>query len=290
MKLLVRHQTTYRYAATAGRVAMRLKLMPIDTASQRVLEWRVSVNGEPVEGFRRNSFGEMEAVWIRHDRLDNAVIVAEGLAETSETSGVLGHGNGRVPSVYFLRETSLTRASNAIRDMALSLPDDGGMLARLRALSAAVSDAVAYRGGVTSSDTTAAEAFALGAGVCQDHAQIFIAGARALDIPARYVTGYLLAEGGVALHETHAWVEAFVPDLGWVGFDPSNRVCVTERYLRLASGLDADAAAPIRGSVTAAGEMWIDADVRIAQAEERVEERQLQRQQQQSLQTAIPQG
>ena len=290
MKLLVRHQTTYRYAATAGRVAMRLKLMPIDTASQRVVEWRVSVNGEPVEGFRCNSFGEMEAVWIRHDRLDNAVIVAEGLAETSETSGVLGHGEGRVPSVYFLRETQLTRTSDAIRDMALSLPDDGGTLARLHALSAAVSDAVAYRGGVTSSNTTAAEAFALGAGVCQDHAQIFIAGARALGIPARYVTGYLLAEGGVALHETHAWVEACVPDLGWVGFDPSNRVCVTERYLRLASGLDANAAAPIRGSVTAAGDIWIDADVRIAQAEEGVEERQLQRQQQQSLQTAIPQG
>ena len=289
MKLLVRHQTTYRYAATAGRVAMRLKLMPIDTASQRVLEWQVSVNGEPVEGFRCNSFGEMEAVWIRHDRLDNAVIVAEGLAETSETSGVLGHGEGRVPSVYFLRETQLTRTSDAIRDMALSLPDDGGTLARLHALSAAVSDAVAYRGGVTSSNTTAAEAFALGAGVCQDHAQIFIAGARALGIPARYVTGYLLAEGGVALHETHAWVEACVPDLGWVGFDPSNRVCVTERYLRLASGLDANAAAPIRGSVTAAGDIWIDADVRIAQAEEGVEERQLQQQQQQSLQPAIPQ-
>lgn len=268
---------------------MRLKLMPIDTASQKILEWQVSVNGEPVEWFRRNSFGEMEAVWIRHDRLDNAVIVAEGLAETGETSGVLGHGEGRVPSVYFLRETQLTQTSDAIRDMALSLPDGEGTLVRLHALSAAVSDAVAYRGGVTSSDTTAAEAFALGAGVCQDHAQIFIAGARALGIPARYVTGYLLAEGGVALHETHAWVEACVPDLGWVGFDPSNRVCVTERYLRLASGLDANAAAPIRGSVTAVGDIWIDADVRIAQAEEGVEERQLQRQQQQSLQPAIPQ-
>lgn len=290
MKLLVRHQTTYRYAATAGRVAMRLKLMPIDTASQKVLEWRVSVNGEPVETFRPNSFGEMEAVWIRHDRLDDASIVAEGLAETVDTSGVLGNVSCGVPPAFFLRETSLTRASEAIRAMALSLPDADGPLARLHALSAAVSDAVAYRSGVTSSATTAAEAFALGAGVCQDHAQIFIAAARILGIPARYVTGYLLAEGGVALHETHAWVEALVPDLGWVGFDPSNRVCVTERYLRLASGLDANAAAPIRGSVTAAGEMWIDADVRIAQAEEGVEERQLQRQQQQSLQTAIPQG
>lgn len=99
---------------------MRLKLMPIDTASQKILEWQVSVNGEPVEWFRRNSFGEMEAVWIRHDRLDNAVIVAEGLAETGETSGVLGHGEGRVPSVYFLRETQLTQTSDAIRDMALS--------------------------------------------------------------------------------------------------------------------------------------------------------------------------
>ncbi|MCK0531740.1 transglutaminase family protein [Sphingobium agri] len=290
MKLLVRHQTTYRYAAAAGRVAMRLKLMPIDTASQKVLEWRVSVNGEPVETFRPNSFGEMEAVWIRHDRLDDASIVAEGLAETVDTSGVLGNVSCGVPPAFFLRETSLTRASEAIRAMALSLPDADGPLARLHALSAAVSDAVAYRSGVTSSATTAAEAFALGAGVCQDHAQIFIAAARILGIPARYVTGYLLAEGGVALHETHAWVEALVPDLGWVGFDPSNRVCVTERYLRLASGLDANAAAPIRGSVTAAGEMWIDADVRIAQAEEGVEERQLQRQQQQSLQTAIPQG
>ena len=290
MKLLVRHQTTYRYAAAAGRVAMRLKLMPIDTASQKVLEWQVSVNGEPVEAFRRNSFGEMEAVWIRHDRLEDASIVAEGLAETTDTSGVLGNVGCGVPPAFFLRETPLTRLSDAIRTMAFSLPDDRGPLARLHALSAAVRDAVDYRSGVTSSSTTAAEAFALGAGVCQDHAQIFIAAARALGIPARYVTGYLLAEGGVALHETHAWVEALVPDLGWVGFDPSNRVCVTERYLRLASGLDANAAAPIRGSVTAAGEMWIDADVRIAQAEEGVEERQLQRQQQQSLQTAIPQG
>jgi hypothetical protein len=148
VKLLVRHQTTYRYAAAAGRVAMRLKLMPIDTASQKVLEWRVSVNGEPVETFRPNSFGEMEAVWIRHDRLDDASIVAEGLAETVDTSGVLGNVSCGVPPAFFLRETSLTRASEAIRAMALSLPDADGPLARLHALSAAVSDAVAYRSGV----------------------------------------------------------------------------------------------------------------------------------------------
>lgn len=290
MKLLVRHQTIYRYEAAAGRVAMRLKLMPTDSRSQKVLEWQVSVNGGPVEGFRRNSFGEMEAIWVRQDRLDDAVIVAEGIVETVETHGVLGVARGGINPRYFLRDTPLTRASEAIRSMALSLPDAGGPLDRLHALSAAVIDAVTYRSGVTTSETTAAETFAMGVGVCQDHAQIFIAGARAMGIPARYVTGYLLAEGGGALHETHAWVEALVPDLGWVGFDPSNQVCVTENYLRLASGLDAHAAAPIRGSVSVSGDIWIDADVRIAQAEEGVEERQLQRQQQQSAQPTIPQG
>ncbi|WP_420144378.1 transglutaminase family protein [Sphingobium sp.] len=282
MKLLVRHQTVYRYAAAAGRVAMRLKLMPVDTPAQTVLEWQVSVNGEPLTGFRPNSYGEKEAIWIRHDRLDNAVIVAEGLVETRECHGVVGHLHSRVDPRYFLRDTRLTRASDGIVAMAQALPDGDGPLATLHALSAAVSDAVQYRAGVTTSDTSAAEAFALGAGVCQDHAQVFIAAARAIGIPARYVSGYLLAGDGDALHETHGWAEAWLPQLGWIGFDPSNRVCVTERYLRVASGLDADEAAPIRGSVTVAGDIWIDADVRIAQAEDGVEERQLQKQQQQS--------
>lgn len=283
MKLLVRHQTFYRYAATAGRVAMRLKLMPVDTPTQTVQDWRVSINDAPITNFRRNSYGEMETIWIRHDRLDHAVIVTEGLVETRESHGVVGHLDSRVDTRYFLRDTPLTQASDGIAAMARLAPPGESPLAQLHALSAAVSDAVHYRAGVTTSATTAAQAFALGAGVCQDHAQIFIAAARTLGRPARYVSGYLLAGDGSALHETHGWAEAHVPGLGWIGFDPSNRVCVTERYVRLASGLDADDAAPIRGSVTVAGDIWIDADVRIAQAEDGVEERQLQRQQQQSV-------
>jgi transglutaminase-like putative cysteine protease len=290
MRLLVRHQTIYGYAASAGRVAMRLKLRPVDTAGQTVLEWRVSVNDETLTGFRANSYGEQEAIWIRHDQLGHAVIVAEGLVETREMHGIVGHLNSGVPPFYFLRGTPLTRASDGIIAMARALPDEDGPLGRLHALSAAVSDAVQYRSGVTTANTTAAEAFALGAGVCQDHAQVFIAGARALGVPARYVSGYLLAGDGDVLHETHGWAEAFLPDLGWIGFDPSNRVCVTERYLRVASGLDADEAAPIRGSVTVAGDITIDADVRIAQAEDGVEERQLQKQQQQATPPPDSQG
>ena len=114
MKLLVRHQTVYRYAATAGRVAMRLKLMPVDTPTQTVLDWQVSINDAPLTGFRRNSYGEMETIWIRHDRLDHAVIVAEGLVDTRESHGVVGHLDSRVDTRYFLRDEAH--------------PEDGAML------------------------------------------------------------------------------------------------------------------------------------------------------------------
>lgn len=287
MKLLVRHQTSYGYQATAGRVAMRLKLMPVDTPTQTVIDWQVSINREPVTNFALNAYGEMEAVWLRHDQKDGAVIVAEGLVETRETHGVLGWPKSRINPDYFLRDTPLTAPSPAIRAMAMATDARDTTLSRLHALSAAVSDTVPYRAGVTHADTSAAQAFALGAGVCQDHAQIFISAARSIGIPARYVSGYLLAGDGDTLHETHGWAEALTPDLGWIGFDPSNRTCTTERYLRVASGLDADQAAPVRGSVVVAGNITIDADVRIAQAVDGVEERQLQRQQQQCAPPAI---
>src|SRR3546814_4321217 len=126
--------------------------MPVDTPSQKVLDWQVSVNGEPLAGFRPNSYGEMEAIWVRHDRTDNAVIVAEGLVETQESHGVLGWLGCPVNPRYFLRDTRLTQASPDIRAMALALPDEDGPLARLHALSTAVRDAVAYREGVPSAE------------------------------------------------------------------------------------------------------------------------------------------
>lgn len=283
MKLLVRHQTVYNYEAGSSRVAMMLKLRPRDHIGQRVIEWDVSVNGDPVTNFSPNAFGDYEALWIRHDRTESATILAMGVVETTDTLGVVAGLKELFDPRLFLRETPLTRPSSAIRSMAEAV-EGHDTLARLHALSAAVIERVTYRSGATNTTTTAAESFALGAGVCQDHAQIFIGAARSIGVPARYVTGYLLAQGEDALHETHAWTEALVPGLGWVGFDPSNQICVTENYIRVACGLDADDAAPVRGSVTAAGSIWIDADVRIAQASDDEREQQLQKQQQQQSQ------
>jgi len=96
---------------------------------------------------------------------------------------------------------------------------------------------------------TAAEAFALKRGVCQDLTHIFISAARSIGIPARYIGGHFHRDDGVVDQEAgHAWAEAFVPDLGWVAFDAANGVCATDAHVRIAAGLDYLGAAPVRGT------------------------------------------
>ena len=95
--------------------------------------------------------------------------------------------------------------------------------------------------------TAAEDAVQGGTGVCQDHAHIFIAAARSAGVPARYVSGYLRLDETDDQEAGHAWAEAWLPDLGWVGFDISNVQCPDDRYVRLASGLDYREAAPLTG-------------------------------------------
>ena len=103
-------------------------------------------------------------------------------------------------------------------------------------------------------DTSAEQAAAAGHGVCQDFAHIFIAAARLLGIPARYVSGHLFRRDGAHAQEAaHAWAEAWVGDLGWVAFDPANGICADDAYVRVACGLDYRDAAPVAGARSGGG-------------------------------------
>ncbi len=264
MDLTVRHLTAHDYQPPAARVALRLKLFPARTKAQTPAGWRVSVNGAEVAPMLTNGFGDAEALWFSGVDTGRVEVLAEGPVETADTAGVLGR-LGAAPPGVFLRQTALTRVNPEIRKLADAAQGDAP-LARMHALSAAVHEALVYRPGVTASDTSAAEALALGVGVCQDKTHLFIAAARAAGIPARYVVGYLFDEG-VPLHETHAWAEVHLEALGWVGFDPTNQVCPTESYVRLCSGLDADDAAPIRGTIRGGGESRIGVEVEVARGQ-----------------------
>jgi transglutaminase-like putative cysteine protease len=266
MRLAVRHATTYVYEPPADRCALRLRLYPPSFDSQRVTGWTVTVNGHAVPPLLTTATGDRESVWTCSGSDERVEVIAEGEVETKDVSGVVrGLKDAARPAVY-LRSTLLTQADKGIESLAAGVPG-GSVLERMHGLNAAVREAIDYKPASTHSQTTAAQALKLGAGVCQDHAHVFISAARAMNIPARYVVGYLLAIGG-RLTETHAWAEAHVPDIGWVGFDPANRVCPTECYVRLACGLDSADAAPIRGSVSGPQRERLSASVDISQTQD----------------------
>jgi hypothetical protein len=210
------------------------------------------VNGVAVQNFRPNAFGDGEAFHHQRAAVDEVLIVASGRVETRDQHGVVSGFRQDVPLRVFLRQTRLTHPDAAVMAFAHSAGGEDN-LSRLHALSALVGNVVGYSAGSTSAASTA---------------HLFVSAARTLGIPARYVVGYLMAqEGGQALRETHAWSEAWVDGLGWIGFDSTNGLCVTDHYVRLCCGLDAHDAAPVRGSVVGATAITIRADVMISETE-----------------------
>jgi transglutaminase-like putative cysteine protease len=176
-------------------------------------------------------------------------VTCRGMVETQDNAGVIGRHSGHLPLWSFLRQTPLTRPGAKLRALLRELPgkDDGAPLDYLHALSDLVRDRIAYRTGTTEVGTTAEEAVIHGYGVCQDHSHIFIGAARLADIPARYVSGYLMIDGSIEQEASHAWAEAHVDGLGWVGFDVSNGISPDPRYVRVATGHDYRDAAPVTG-------------------------------------------
>jgi transglutaminase-like putative cysteine protease len=263
MNLHVSHRSEYAYEPKAARVSLRIKLFPSQFEGQYVRSWSVAVNGEPVTPIYVSGYGDDVALWQSDDGISNVVVSAEGVVETEDMNGVVRDLPRRPPRGVFLRKTRLTDPSEAILELARdSVGDD--VLSTCHSLCDAVNEKIAYRSRSTHAATTAAEAFEGGTGVCQDHAHIMIAACRSLDIPSRYVTGYMMAgEGEDDVLETHAWAEVFVQELGWVGFDPSNALCPTDRYIRLACGLDADDAAPIKGHVVGETDISLSAQVAV---------------------------
>jgi len=248
MLLSIRHLTTYSYKPAASRLALRLRLFPAQITAQTPMDWAVTVNGEAPSATITNSFGDQEAIWQSKGNIDEIEVVAEGKVQTTDVSGLLKDWQMAAAPGVFLRGTPLTVAEEAIKALADSVSSETG-LAQAHALSEAVHDRIEYKPGATDAATTAAEALTIGAGVCQDHAHVLIAASRAIGCPARYVVGYLLPdreEDEVEIPaETHAWAELWIDGLGWVGFDATNRICPTDRYVRLASGFDAKDAAPL---------------------------------------------
>ncbi|AUH65325.1 transglutaminase family protein [Paracoccus zhejiangensis] len=248
MRLQILHETVYGYDQPIRNLVQSLRLTPTVFEGQKTHEWSIDVTGGMRGPGFRDGAGDWIEGWTVRGPVEEIAVRVSGRIDTRDTAGVLRGHREQIHPLAYLRDTKPTRVDDGLRALAGSVTSAADHLDLAHQLSAAVGAAIRYTNGVTESLTTAAEALALGEGVCQDHAHALIAVARERDLPARYVSGYLHStEDGQSHDAAHAWAEVFVEGLGWVGFDAANHCCPDERYVRLASGLDAQDAAPIRG-------------------------------------------
>jgi transglutaminase-like putative cysteine protease len=251
MRIRIRHETIYRYASPPSGVIQVLRLTPRNHDGQYIVDWRIDVSEECRLDTQEDAFGNLTHTFAAAGPFTELSVLVEGEVETQDTHGIVRGAIERFPPTLFLRDTPLTAADPAIADYAraIRVQSRDETLAVLHALLERLHRDIVYDTEPTHAATTAQEAFALKRGVCQDHAHIFIAAARTLGIPSRYAGGYFHRADGLAQQEAgHAWAEAFVPELGWVGFDPANGISPTEAHVRVAIGLDYLGAAPVRGS------------------------------------------
>lgn len=248
MRLRIRHQTSYRYDVPVQYGLQQLRLRPKTSAGQSILDWRLEIDGGRAQlEFEDQHCNHVDLVSIEPGR-QQVDIVCAGEVETGNYAGVIGHHQGFAPLWLFQRSTALTRPGPQIRKLVAGVGADfGDDISLLHALSAQVLERMEYRSDETHSQTSAEEALAAEHGVCQDHAQVLITAARLLGYPARYVSGYLMMTDRVQQDASHAWAEVHVVDIGWVGLDVSNGISPDERYVRIATGLDYQDAAPVSG-------------------------------------------
>ncbi len=254
MLLKIEHETRYNYDKPVQYGLQQLRLRPKERPGQRILDWNIEVEGGAVElSFEDQHCNHVDLINVERGRSE-IVIRCTGEVENTDGSGVIGRHAGFAPLWYFKRATALTKPQAETAKLIASLDQDyDNDIVRLHALSALVTDKVAYKTGETNAETTAEQALQIGGGVCQDHAHIFCTAARSLGFPARYVSGYLMMSDRVDQDATHAWAEAYVDHIGWVGFDVSNGYSPDERYVRVATGLDYRDASPISGLRFGAG-------------------------------------
>ena len=269
MRIRIHHETTYSYQRPAQSVIQALRLTPRDHDGQYVWKWRVDVDFGGLSRPRDDAFGNILHLLSGQGPIGSFTIAVDGEIETTDTAGIVRGAAECFPPTLYLRETALTKPDENIVAFARSAMSDGGAgrLDILHRLLAATHQHLVFDIGPTDATTTAALAFGIGRGVCQDLSHVFIAAARSLGIPCRYVGGYLLRSDGTIQQEAgHAWAEAYLPDLGWIGFDPANGISPTDAYIRVAVGLDYLGAAPVRGAQFGGAAESLNVAVTVAQA------------------------
>jgi len=264
MHLSIRHETLYRYSQPQAYSIEQLHLTPRAEPQQQVLSWNISTPGHCAP--YSDAYGNLSHMLTLNEAHDTVRILVEGVVSTLPVPGGRLQMPESLSPLIFTVPTRLTQPTEALAEVAAQcLPSARAGTRELLALAGRIVAAVAYQSGATNVFSTAGDAMALGAGVCQDHAHIFLACCHARGIPARYVSGYIDPES-TGHAASHAWVDAWAEDedySGWVSIDVTHGRPMTDAYCRLAIGRDYESAAPVRGTRRGGGEETMEVEALI---------------------------
>jgi transglutaminase-like putative cysteine protease len=259
MLLSVTHSTSYRYAEPVLRSTQYIRLTPFASARQRLIQWDLELPAPAVT--MRDAFDNLTHV-LTLDRPHQMIhLVARGQVEVEEVDD--GEVAGRINPLVYLRSTPLTEPDDALRIFVepMRAVIRSRPLIGITDLMNAILDKMPYEKGHTSVDFTAAQSFAAGRGVCQDHSHVFISCCRLLDVPARYVSGYAYSSNREQV-ASHAWAEAWLGNR-WVSFDITHARKASGAHIKLAIGLDYLDACPVRGVRLGGGEEELSTTARV---------------------------
>ncbi len=286
LKYRIKHITRYSYPAQVIDSANQVMLFPLDDAQQEVLKHDLIITQRPsVEIFTDyfgNKIGIFSLIKPHRELMIESIIevlIHEAPLPVNDTEAETQWENLTViceqfPYMDFMllenfeAKQEITNVVNSLRDENIT------PFVIAQKMSAFVYDNFEYRKGVTNVETQVDEIWKLKAGVCQDFAHVLLVMLRLVGIPARYVSGYICPKNHELRGEgaTHAWVEAYIPFHGWLGFDPTNNCITSDRHVRLAIGRSFTDCTPVKGTYKGSSEHKLEVSVTIENGSPKTEE------------------
>jgi len=288
MEYRVKHKTTYRYSYPVSLSYHNMHLKPRDWSGiQHISNFSMEIEPNPMDFSERTdffgNFAQSFSIQEPHEEftiltqfearvISNPPPIDQLSITCAQVRNAL-HGDTSTRMLHALQyiyPSQLTRSDNEITEWATRFfPDKRPFMEGVLELNQTLKAEIKFDATATEVNTTVSDFFKLKKGVCQDFAHLMITALRSQDLPARYVSGYILTfpkEGEERLEgadASHAWVSVFVPGYGWIDIDPTNNLVVDDQHIRIAAGRDFNDVSLIKGSVTGGGDTKIDVEVTV---------------------------
>ncbi len=277
-RFLIHHVTKYTYPEPVRDSANQMMLYPIKDDYQDVQSQKISISGEPFVEVYKDYYGNeigsfMNIAPHTELRIDSniSVVTKERIFPADDKPAdvqwhYLQEIQYIIPYIDFLKQEYFSKLGEVKQIANPSLFADKTVYATVQELNTWVYNNFKYIKGITTVETTLEEIWNLKAGVCQDFAHILLLMLRLLNIPARYVSGYVCPKDSTLRGEgaTHAWAEVFIPYYGWLGIDPTNNCVVSDLHVRLAIGRNFSDCSPIKGNYKGTAKQTLEVGVSVS--------------------------